>query len=169
MTTKGRSEAVSAHEAKMAALRALEDRQGRLTPNALVAAARDEDHPWHDSFEWDDAKAAQSHRVEQAREILRTWRPPKIETTELRAPSYLRDPRCGNDEQGYVSTVRVRKDADLTRSILLAEFERAGNALQRAYDIANALDAREEIGDLIARINLLRTRSRETAEMPING
>jgi hypothetical protein len=57
------------------ALRAITDEQkGRLTPKAVIAAARDSKHPLHKHFEWDDAKAANSYRLEQARELIRIIR-----------------------------------------------------------------------------------------------
>lgn len=43
---------------------------GVLKPEAVVDAARDEQSPLHDSFEWDDSKAAQSHRLWQARQLI---------------------------------------------------------------------------------------------------
>jgi hypothetical protein len=57
------------------ALKAITDEQkGRLTPKAVVEAARNEKHPLHKHFEWDDAKAAHSYRIEQARELIRVIR-----------------------------------------------------------------------------------------------
>jgi hypothetical protein len=157
---KAKSTAVKAHEAKIAALVALEDREGRLTAETLVTAARRETHPWHDNFEWDDSKAAHQHRLYTARDIIRTWAPPKIttETVERRAVMYVRDPRRENGEQGYVNVARVRTDEDLKREVLVAEFQRAASALQRAYDVADVLNARAEVEKLIEKINILRQR-----------
>lgn len=57
------------------ALKAITDEQkGRLTPKAVIEAARDAKHPLHKHFEWDDAKAAHSYRIEQARELIRVIR-----------------------------------------------------------------------------------------------
>jgi hypothetical protein len=51
-----------------------EDGHGRLTPNAVVEAARNPRSPLHRHFEWDDAKAAEAYRLDQAREIIRVVR-----------------------------------------------------------------------------------------------
>lgn len=157
---KAKSAAVKAHEAKIAALQALEDREGRLTAESLVTAARRETHPWHDNFEWDDNKAAHAYRLVTARDIIRTWSPPRItnETVERRAVMYVRDPRREYHEQGYVNIARVRTDEELKREVLVAEFQRAATALQRAYDVADVLNAREEIEALIEKVNILRQR-----------
>jgi hypothetical protein len=155
------SAAVAAHEAKLAALHALEDRQGRITPDGLVSAAQRATHPWHDDFEWDDHKAGHQYRVDQARHIIRTWAAPHVtvENVERRSVMYVRDPRQAAGEQGYVSIARVRTDDDLRREVLVAEFSRAASALQRAYDVADLLNARSEVADLIQKVNLLRERS----------
>lgn len=42
-----------------------------LTPEMLLDAARDEDHPLHASFEWDDGVAANKWRLEQAGRMIR--------------------------------------------------------------------------------------------------
>lgn len=47
---------------------------GRLTPKAVVEAARSNRHVLHKHFEWDDAKAAEAHRLDQARAIIRAIR-----------------------------------------------------------------------------------------------
>lgn len=42
----------------------------KLHPEAVVERAKDPDSPLHSHFEWDDAKAAESHRLNQARQII---------------------------------------------------------------------------------------------------
>lgn len=156
------SKALEAHAEKMAALRALEDRGGRITPVKLVTAARDKDHAFHDDFEWDDQKAAESHRLDQARSILRTWIPARVEGEHVivRAPTYVRDPTVASDEQGYIRLSKVKTNEDLSREVLVQEFSRAASALQRAYDIAVALEAKDSIAGLIESVNRLRDQFR---------
>lgn len=157
---KPKSQAVLRHEEKMQALRDLEVR-GRITPAKLVDAAQSPDHIWHDSFEWNDSKAAGKYRLDTAREIIRTWVAPRIvgEIVERRAVAYVRDPRLPHTQQGYVSIEKVRTDKSLIRDVLVAEFSRAAASLQRAYDIADILNARHEVKDLIEKVNNLRERS----------
>lgn len=43
---------------------------GELTPQAVVDAARDPDHPLHRCFLWDDTEAAERYRQAQARTLI---------------------------------------------------------------------------------------------------
>ena len=42
-----------------------------LTPQKLVDVSRDENHPLHDEFEWDDSIAAEAYRITQAKQLIR--------------------------------------------------------------------------------------------------
>ena len=46
--------------------------KGRLHPKHVVAAARDKASALHDKFEWDDRKAGEAYRLQQATELIRT-------------------------------------------------------------------------------------------------
>jgi hypothetical protein len=48
-----------------------EANDGTLTAQAVVDAARPPDHPLHQHFEWDEEKAAEKYRVQQARQLIR--------------------------------------------------------------------------------------------------
>lgn len=52
-------------------MQALYDAHGRIESKALVDAARPETSPAHNAFEWDDAVAAEEHRLQQARRWIR--------------------------------------------------------------------------------------------------
>jgi hypothetical protein len=43
-------------------LQSIYDEQGVLTPALVVETARDENHPLHASFEWDDGIAGEKYR-----------------------------------------------------------------------------------------------------------
>lgn len=43
---------------------------GVITPQEIVEAARDEQSPLHDSFEWDNRRAGNLYRLTQARDLL---------------------------------------------------------------------------------------------------
>lgn len=45
--------------------------EGRLTPANLVEEARPEESPMHKAFEWDDVKAAENYRRQQATQMIR--------------------------------------------------------------------------------------------------
>lgn len=48
-----------------------ESAKGELTPLAVVNSARPKNSPLHKHFEWDDALAAEAHRLDQARNLIR--------------------------------------------------------------------------------------------------
>jgi len=136
-----------------------EANNGRLTPDQVVEDARKKNSPLHDQFEWDVKKAAMSHWLDRAREIIvsvhvviRTTR------TDVRSVAYVRDPSAGSSEQGYVSVNRLRDEKDLARDALLAEFQRAADLLRRARNIALALDLDGDVDRIIDGIVELRNR-----------
>lgn len=51
---------------------AIEQRDGALSPRAVVDEARSESSPLHPYFEWDDHRAAQSYRIGQAKTLTRS-------------------------------------------------------------------------------------------------
>ena len=46
------------------------EQQGRLTAKNLLDESRPAEAPLHDEFEWDDIKAAEEYRLQQARHII---------------------------------------------------------------------------------------------------
>ena len=49
-------------------------RDGVLTAEAVLAAAKKQRSALHPYFEWDDAAAAMKHRLEQARQLIKSYR-----------------------------------------------------------------------------------------------
>jgi hypothetical protein len=49
-------------------------RHGRFSPAAFLAEASSDQHPAHRWFTWDDAAAANAHRIDQARDFIRDLR-----------------------------------------------------------------------------------------------
>lgn len=47
--------------------------QGFLTPQMVVDAGTPEDHPLHARFEWDDTVAGSLYRLDQARDLIRSF------------------------------------------------------------------------------------------------
>jgi hypothetical protein len=108
-------------EKAAAELRRLEDNQGKLTPQQVIEAARNEKSALHQCFTWDDGEAAERWRMEEAREIIRSVRIEiTIENKTVRSIGYVRDPECKPNESGYVSLMRVKKrsEADVLRDEL---------------------------------------------------
>ena len=123
-----------------------EQQKGRLTPPAVVEAARNNRHPLHKFFEWDDAVAAESFRLDQARTLIRSVRIVGEDDAEP-APAYLSIADKGGTS--YRALAEVLDSADLQSSVL-ASAERDLAAFERRYrslaDICEVIrDAREKI------------------------
>ena len=139
------------------ALIALEDENGRLTPEAVLTAARDPNSPLHDRFEWDDGKAAAEHRLHQARTLIRSVKVEfRVERKIVSSVAYVRDPEAGPKEQGYRSIESIRKVADDARAVLVNEFASAAAHLSRARQISVALSLEREVDGLLERVGVLR-------------
>lgn len=138
-------------------LRALEDKDGRVTPETVVDAAADPSSPLHEHFEWNEGKAAHAYRLEQARRLIRAVRVVvTIETRAISTVHYVRDPKRAAEEQGYVSLTQLRSEPDTARAMLHAEFARAAACLRRAEDLADALGLRGEAA--LRRVERARRR-----------
>jgi len=136
------AETIEGHVGKKhieARLRKLQDKHGRITPNSVVDDARDPDSPLHGFFQWDDSKAAEAYRLDQARALIRRF--PVVvthETITIKPQAYLRDPDKATKEQGYVAFARVASSEERTRAAMQAEFDRVRSMVSRAQHIAIA-------------------------------
>lgn len=102
-------------------LRSLEDTSGRLNPRQVVEQARSDTSSLHPFFEWDDNKAAEEHRVTQARHLIRqikvTVSPSKNQTVQIRAYTSVRSDR--EDEDGsYRTSMSMFTDEELRTELL---------------------------------------------------
>lgn len=110
--------------------------KGDLTPQAVVDTARDESHPLHGRFEWDDSVAGEAYRRSQAAELIRSVKvtyseAPDGEPRRIRAFSSL-NVAVSPDQRGYAPTEELVEN-ELTRKILLRQCERDIAALRRKY------------------------------------
>lgn len=138
-------------------LQQLQDASGVITPDDVLADAENPESPLHDQFDWDDSSAARKYRKAQARTLLNSVQLVLHEKKHLISSiAYVRSPDAGPKEQGYVSTVVLRDDKARARRVLIAELERAESALQRAYDVANAVGLSADVEKLLAQIRGVR-------------
>lgn len=134
---------------------------GCITPDAVIADAKDSRSPLHDQFEWDDSVAAHQYRLDQARALIRTVKcRVDIVSNTLAAPSYVRDPRAGGESQGYVSIAKVATQADLARNVLRDEMGRVVAAMERARSIADVLGLTDDLDKLLAMIAEIKNRAK---------
>lgn len=62
---------------------------GGLRPVDVVEAARDEASPLHPLFEWDDTRAAQAHREQQARNVIGSLRVTVVQEPDRHVRMYV--------------------------------------------------------------------------------
>lgn len=103
----------------------LEKKAGAITPNLVVDVAREEASPLHKYFEWDDGKAAEAHRLAQARQLIRSVSVVTIEQEE-QAPKMVRAFSNVNSIEGegrfdgrvYRSTIKAMREDGYRQQIL---------------------------------------------------
>lgn len=119
---------------------------GRVHPQAVVADAVDEASPLHRYFEWDDSKAAERHRLDQARSLLRV----AVRVLELEPgkPSAVRVFTRLQDEAGYRATVEVLSDEMLRERMLrtaMAELQLFQKKYAEVAELAEVFSAIERV------------------------
>jgi len=117
----------------------IQERSGaeELKPQQVLEAARPKTSPIHDYFTWDNQKAAEKQRLEEAAYLLRSIQieyvdlgPERRAGTMRMLVNVRRDPVDDGDEgrpsdRVYMPMVRALKDPDLRRQLLLEALDQA--------------------------------------------
>lgn len=128
-----------------------------LTPEAVVADARNPKSPLHKEFEWDDSIAGQKFRLHQARELIKRVRVHVQTTTrEIRVAAYVRDPALDPTVQGYVAVTRLRDDDARARDAVRYSAQRAAAHLQHTRDLAVAVGLEGELDRILSSFAAFR-------------
>ena len=123
-------------EQLFAAVKACMDSRGRIIPERVVSKARDPKSPLHHQFDWNDARCANTKRLEVAAELIRRFKYTVVyNDIKLACPVYIHDP--DSNESAYVETVVVAKDNAKARHTLEDELARIKGALHRAMVLAD--------------------------------
>ncbi len=133
--------------------RLAEERDGVLTPEAVVDAARVKSCPLHKCFEWDDTEAAAAWRLHQARNLLRVCvqiLPNDKAGTECKVFVSL-TPDREETGGGYRLLTRVLSQAD-QRAQLLADALAELRVFQAKYE------ALTELADVFAAVRRVRVK-----------
>lgn len=152
-------------------LRELESKNGRLAEADVVADARAAASTLHAYFEWNDTKAAEAHRLAQARLLIRRV---KIEVTVRDVPlsvvRYVRDPEAAGEGGGYRNIVSVRSEENLARAAVIDEMNRVSKAARRARAVAAVLGLAEDVGRISAIAqSVVDAASADPASMAVGG
>lgn len=120
---------------------ALEDirmRKGTLTPVLVVEEARADKTVagklLNGRLEWRDDVAAEAHRVDQARELIRSVRVVYTEATESESARTIRAFHAVSSAEGHrFEPVQVVAEDPLVREMVLRDMEREWKALHRRW------------------------------------
>lgn len=122
------------------------ERNGNLTPRALVDVSRPEDAPLHDAFEWDDAVAAERYRETQAGYIIRSV---EVVVQENKEPvRAFVSVTTGKEARPYSSIEHVLVRSD-SRALLLEQARMELQTFKRKYQQLT------ELAGVFAAIDLL--------------
>lgn len=111
--------AIEPEEAVAELERLREENGGLVTPAQMVEAARDPGHLFHGCFEWDDTKAAERYRRDQARHVIRSVRI-YAEGREV-APAYVAvrvKTDDGASRRGYMESREAAQKENLRAQVL---------------------------------------------------
>ncbi len=92
---------------------AIYQRDGKLDAHVLVDEARPIDSPLHYEFEWDDSRAAEEYRINQARDLIR-----RVKITVVSEQRTVKYRAFLNTGDGYHDTAQVMSSKDLRGAIL---------------------------------------------------
>lgn len=150
MTAKQR--AIRAH------LETLRDADGFIDPEGVVNDARNPTAPTHDQFDWNDVTAAHAHRLDVARQLIRSVRyVEQITRVEFQdVPAWVHVTRPGKS-QGYINLDSVKTNVEMCQEVLNNEIKQATAALRRALAIGDVLGVRAQIEDVIATLVQLQS------------
>lgn len=123
-----------------------QEQKGELTPEDVLADAKNPNSPLHSFFEWDDSAAAEQHRLHQARGLIRSV--VAIYTSDdkpaVRARAYVHISEGETSHYREMTHAMSRKD---TRKVVLQRAWKELQAWRQRYkDLA-------EFADLIAVID----------------
>ena len=106
-----------------------------LQPRIVVDSARRKTSKLHADFEWDDSKAAQLHREEQARLIIRSLRIVHEDDAgeDVVRRVYVHVDRDEDDASGYIDVGELSHDGEAAQQ-LLTEARNALGQWKRRYE-----------------------------------
>jgi hypothetical protein len=112
------------------ALDVIYQERGEITAPAVVESARPKKAPLHPAFEWDDSKAAEEHRLWQARQIVRSVVVVN-DDTKAETPQYVHVQVVNQTEGRYLPASVVVQNVDLFQRAL-AELQGKVSAIRQA-------------------------------------
>lgn len=138
-------------------------RDGRVTPEAVVDDAKDPSSPFHSTiFREDDAEAAYQHRLELARGLIRSVRVNvTVDNRVVSVVGYVHDP--SSSPSGYVPTASLVNERERAVAVILREFARVEGIISRSREIADVLGLRVELEGMLDNLRTFVEAARRAA------
>lgn len=128
---------------------------GKLSKEMIVEIAKDPSSPLHKAFEWNDTKAAEEYRLQQAGYMIRSIavvfeHPDSEKELEVRAFVSVLQP---NDEKATYTSIEVAMADDALRSQVFADALKELNAWKKKYEylkiFQRVFQAIEELNEVV--------------------
>jgi hypothetical protein len=117
-------------------LEQIEAARGEITPRAVVEEARPVKSPIHSFFEWDDSKAADKYRDEQARALVACVVVRALDGAESKSAPRAFVSLSSDDGRSYLGIVSAMSDSEKRAQIL----SRARKEIEEWRDRYRALE-----------------------------
>jgi hypothetical protein len=130
---------------------------GRIQPKAVVESARSQKNPLHKHFEWDNSVAAESFRLEQARELIRCVR---IVDTDVKRGNVQAFVSVKSESGVNYHAVRDVQNSVTLRYAVLIQAEKDLDAWEKRYKELR------EICSVVAGARQMIKRKREGESRP---
>lgn len=95
--------------------------EGYVDKEALLKSAQKRNSPLHQYFEWDDAKAANNYRLDQARHLLRSI----VVIIDNKEIPYYHNVKIEDDGNKYVDVFQCKESPDLWSQVLASALSEA--------------------------------------------
>lgn len=143
-------------------LECIREKRGRLTARDVVEEARPEGHTLHRYFEWDDNKAAENYRADQARHLIRSVvvieAPDVGEVKPVRAFVHVSRPDSSAVEGTETQDIRSYEPVRVALADPGMRAQVLGEVRDEIGRLRRKLDGLKAFGDLVAEIGGLEER-----------
>lgn len=150
-------------------LESIRAKRNALTPELVLKDASNIRSPLHPYFEWDDAKAAEQHRLQQAGHLIRcvsvTFEdveapaPRQVNLVELPVMTVPPRPvraflaiKDGEGESGYVGTRQAMADPEMRRQVLArahSEMDAVGRKYRELAELSQVFLALDKVAETL--------------------
>lgn len=126
-------------------------KHGHVTARLVLDKAESSRSPLHRHFEWDDKKAAEAHRLDKARYVLRSIETIHVEAPNMPVKTYssvtVASKEIGGEpKRAYQSTEEAMKDPIQRDEIL-------GNAIRDAISFRRKYAALQELSQIFHAVD----------------